>query len=95
MCIRDSFWTGNERHNHAEPVPVGPERYSGPVSYTHLDVYKRQVLVAAANPDLMEEYIEDGDIVIMGDRYESQLCALEMNAGLSLIHISLQKTQTV
>lgn len=48
-------------------------------------VTKGKVLVAAANPDLMEEYIEDGDIVIMGDRYESQLCALEMNAGCLII----------
>ena len=39
------------------------------------------MLVAAANPDMMEEYIEDNDLVIIGNRYESQLCALEMNAG--------------
>ena len=39
-----------------------------------------KVLIAAANPDLMESYIEEGDIVILGNRYESQLCAIEMNA---------------
>ena len=53
-------------------------------------VTKGKVLVAAANPDLMEEYIEDGDIVIMGDRYESQLCALEMNAGCLIICLGSQ-----
>lgn len=37
-------------------------------------------LIAAANPDLMENYIEKGDIVILGNRYESQLCAIEMDA---------------
>ena len=41
-----------------------------------------KVLVAAANPDLMESYIKMGDIVILGNRYESQLCAIEMQAGI-------------
>ncbi len=44
-----------------------------------------KVLVAAANPDLMENYIEKGDIVILGNRYESQLCAIEMNAGCIIV----------
>lgn len=39
-----------------------------------------KVLIAAANPDLMESYIEEHDIVILGNRYESQLCAIEMGA---------------
>lgn len=39
-----------------------------------------KVLIAAANPDFMENYIESGDLVILGNRYESQLCAIEMNA---------------
>lgn len=43
----------------------------------HQNVEKGKVLIAAANPDLMEKYIDEGDIVILGDRYESQLCAIE------------------
>ncbi len=39
-----------------------------------------KVLIAAANPDMMENYIEKDDIVILGNRYESQLCAIEMEA---------------
>ena len=39
-----------------------------------------KVLIAAANPDLMEFYIEPHDLVILGNRYESQLCAIEMGA---------------
>lgn len=35
-----------------------------------------KVLIAAANPDLMEYYIAPHDLVILGNRYESQLCAL-------------------
>ncbi len=44
-----------------------------------------KVLVAAANPDLMESYIEEHDLVILGNRYESQLCAIEMNAGCIIV----------
>ncbi|MBP3609858.1 MAG: putative manganese-dependent inorganic diphosphatase [Lachnospiraceae bacterium] len=44
-----------------------------------------KVLVAAANPDLMEGYIEEHDLVITGNRYETQLCAIEMNADCIVI----------
>lgn len=44
-----------------------------------------KVLIAAANPDLMENYIEENDIVILGNRYESQLCAIEMNARCIIV----------
>lgn len=44
-----------------------------------------KVLVAAANPDLMESYIEEHDLVILGNRYESQLCAIEMKAGCIVV----------
>ncbi len=44
-----------------------------------------KVLIAAANPDLMEDYIEENDLVILGNRYESQLCAIEMNTGCIIV----------
>lgn len=44
-----------------------------------------KVLVAAANPDIMEFYIEPHDLVILGNRYESQLCAIEMEAGCIIV----------
>ena len=50
------------------------------------DYYQNgKVLIAAANPDLMEDYIEKGDLVILGNRYESQLCAIEMEAGCIIV----------
>lgn len=54
-----------------------------------------KVLVAAANPDMMEEYIEDNDLVISGNRYESQLCALEMNASCMIICSGAKVTKTI
>jgi len=38
------------------------------------------VLIGAMNPDVMEGYINKNDIVIVGNRYESQLCAIETGA---------------
>ena len=52
-------------------------------SETYFDQGK--VLIAAANPDLMENYIEKHDLVILGNRYESQLCAIEMEAGCIIV----------
>ncbi len=44
-----------------------------------------KVLIAAANPDMMESFIEYGDLVILGNRYESQLCAIEMEAACLIV----------
>lgn len=46
---------------------------------------KGKVLIAAANPDRMEHYIEEDDLVILGNRYESQLCAIEMGASCIIV----------
>lgn len=54
-----------------------------------------KVLIAAANPDLMENYIEKGDIVILGNRYESQLCAIEMNAKCIIVCDGAKVSKTI
>ena len=46
---------------------------------------KGKVVIAAANPEMMENYIEAGDIVILGNRYEAQLCAIEMEAKCLIV----------
>ena len=46
---------------------------------------KGKVLIAAANPDKMENFIQKGDLVILGNRYESQLCAIEMDAACLIV----------
>ncbi|MDK2809133.1 MAG: manganese-dependent inorganic pyrophosphatase [Clostridiales bacterium] len=55
------------------------------VGNEHALITDGKVLVAAANPDLMESYIEKNDIVILGNRYESQLCAIEMEASCIIV----------
>ena len=44
-------------------------------------VEKGKVIIGAANPDKMEKYINKGDMVIVGDRSEDHLCALEQEAS--------------
>ena len=54
-----------------------------------------KVLVAAANPDLMEDYITEHDLVITGNRYETQLCAIEMNASCIIICEGANVSRTI
>lgn len=69
-------------------------RYSNILETLEADMYvgsedayfdQGKVLIAAANPDLMEYYIEPHDLVILGNRYESQLCAIEMGADCIIV----------
>ena len=53
------------------------------------------VLIAAANPDMMEGYIEPMDMVILGDRYESQLCAIEMDAQCIVVCTGAAVSKTI
>lgn len=54
-----------------------------------------KVIIAAANPDLMENYIEEGDIVLLGNRYESQLCAIEMHARCIIVSDGANVSKTI
>jgi len=51
----------------------------------HAYFVKGKVVVAASSPDLMEENIENDDLVILGNRYEVQLCAIELNASCIIV----------
>ncbi len=54
-----------------------------------------KVVIAAANPDVMEEYIDEHDMVILGNRYESQLCAIEMKAGCIVVCLGSPVSRTI
>ena len=62
---------------------------------TEQTVDSGKVVIAAANPELMEQFIEDGDIVILGNRYEAQLCAIEMNARCIVVCEGAQVSKTI
>ncbi|MDD3137396.1 MAG: DRTGG domain-containing protein, partial [Lachnospiraceae bacterium] len=44
-----------------------------------------KVVIAASSPDMMENFIDKDDLVILGNRYETQLCALEMDASCIVV----------
>ena len=44
-----------------------------------------KVIIAAANPELMEQYVDNGDIVIVGDRNDAQIRAIEKGAKCLVI----------
>lgn len=54
-----------------------------------------KILIGAANPDLMENYIEKNDILITGNRFESHLCAIEMNAGCIVVCMGASVSKTI
>lgn len=56
---------------------------------------KGKVIVAASSPEVMESYIEPGDMVILGNRYETQLCAIEMDASCLIICGDAVVTKTI
>ena len=46
---------------------------------------KGKVTIGASNPDMMEEFIEKDDLVILGNRYEAQACAVDIDASCLVI----------
>lgn len=44
-----------------------------------------KAVIAASSPDDMEAFIEKGDLVILGNRYEAQLCAMELGVNCMII----------
>lgn len=61
----------------------------------HAYFIKGKVAVAASSPDMMETYIEKDDLVILGNRYESQLCAIELDASCLVVCQGAQVSKTI
>lgn len=56
---------------------------------------KGKVVIAAANPDLMEEHISENDMVILGNRSESQLCAIELGASCLIVCLGAKVSKMI
>ncbi len=54
-----------------------------------------KVLIASGTPDAMEEQIAPHDIVILGNRYDTQLCAIEMEADCIIICGGAKVTESI
>ena len=54
-----------------------------------------KVVIAAASPEMMENVIEKDDIVILGNRYETQLCAIELDAACIIVCEGAEVARTI
>lgn len=54
-----------------------------------------KVFIGAANPDLMRQYIEKGDLIILGNRAEDHLCAVEMGASCIVVGLNAQVSPVI
>lgn len=61
----------------------------------HAYFVKGKVVIAASSPDMMENFIDPDDLVIVGNRYESQLCAIEMDASCLVICQGAEVSKTI
>ena len=54
-----------------------------------------KIMVATANPDKMKEYIEEDDMIIMGNREEDHLQAIEQNVSCIIVGLGIEVTEKV
>lgn len=59
------------------------------------EITKGKILIGAANPDLMENYVDEGDLLLTGNRFENQLCGIEMNAGCIVVCTGATISKTI
>lgn len=65
------------------------------VGNEHAYFVRGKVVVATSNPEYMADYIEDDDLVILGDREEAQLQAIRSNASCIIIGGGLEVDEEV
>ncbi|MBQ9168480.1 MAG: putative manganese-dependent inorganic diphosphatase [Oscillospiraceae bacterium] len=61
----------------------------------HAYFVKGKVMVGTANPNMLREYIEENDLVIMGDREEDQLEAIRQNVSCIVVGLNIQVSEKV
>ncbi len=49
-----------------------------------------KIMVATANPDKMKEYVEENDMIIMGNREEDHLQAIEQNVSCIIVGLGIE-----
>ena len=54
-----------------------------------------KIMVATANPDKMKEYVEENDMIIMGNREEDHLQAIEQNVSCIIVGLGIEVTEKV
>lgn len=58
-------------------------------------IEKGRGVIGAASPDAIEEFVEEGDIVMVANRYESQFAAIEAGAGCLIICLGAKPADSI
>lgn len=61
----------------------------------HAHFVRGKIVIATSNPEYMADYIEDDDLVILGDREEAQMQAIRSNASCIIIGGGLEVAEEV
>ena len=56
---------------------------------------KGKLVVSTANLDVISKFIEENDLVILGNRYEAQLCAIENHASCIIVCDGARVSRTI
>lgn len=56
---------------------------------------KGRVVIGSFHPDMMENYINKDDLVILGNRTEDQLCAIEMEASCLVVGLGSKISKSI
>ena len=54
-----------------------------------------KIVIAAGSPEAMETMVEPGDIVLVANRYEAQLCAIELEAACLVVCMTPNIAKTI
>ena len=54
-----------------------------------------KIVIGASSPDVLENTMEAGDIVLVANRYETQLCAIEMGAACVVVCMESTVAKTI
>ena len=54
-----------------------------------------KIVIAAGSPEAMENMVEPGDIVLVANRYEAQLCAIELEAACLVVCMTPNIAKTI
>ena len=65
------------------------------VGNEHAHFTDGKLLIAASSPEVMEQSVEQNDLVILGNRYEAQLCAIEMGASCIIVCMGVPISKTI
>ena len=93
MDTTDSFLLSRARTQYRRIAEtIGGEVIEG---NEHWLFYRRKVMVGTADPGKLKEYVGENDMVILGNREEDHLQAIDLNVSCIIVGMDIQVTEKV